>query len=300
LIFHSGTANLDGGMKCLLAVMLAQISIPGWLAPYPEAAPQTKTFQAYTEASYTTPAAPAVVIEHYRKLFETAGLPFVANSDGMGTNVRASLPECDVLLSIRPQSAGSSVRVTCAAKSPAYNTEISSTTTTAPRAGAPGRIQPRSPTLTAAEVKERHDKLVAEMGIHRVHEDAPAPPLVWPGWLVHVSGGRLQRERGVDQSGKEYLESKYTSTAPMTQIYTFYKDLLASNGYPVYSSELGTGQTMSGVQQNADGHVEGDNYPNGSPGARTVIRVDFSRFYLNEPIKVRVRFTTYDFKARPR
>jgi hypothetical protein len=123
---------------------------------------------------------------------------------------------------------------------------------------------------------------------------------VWPGWLVHVSGSRLQRERGVDQSGKEYLESKYTSTAPMTQIYTFYKDLLASNGYPVYSSELGTGHTMSGVQQNADGHVEGDNYPNGSPGARTVIRVDFSRFYLNEPIKVRVRFTTYDFKARPR
>jgi hypothetical protein len=149
-------------------------------------------------------------------------------------------------------------------------------------------------------MKERHDKLVAEMGIHRTREDAPAPPLVWPDWLVHLNGARLARQRGVDQSGNEYLESKFKSTAPMTAIFTFYEDLLNANGYKVYSSKLGTGQTLSGVTQNADGYLEGDNYPSGHPGPRTLIRVDFSRFYLNEPITVRVRFTTHPYKAFPR
>ena len=40
--------------------------------------------------------------------------------------------------------------------------------------------------------------------------------------------------------------------------------------------------------------------PNGSPGPWTVIRVIFSRFYLNEPIKVRLSFTTHPFKAPKR
>jgi hypothetical protein len=83
----------------------------------------------------------------------------------------------------------------------------------------------------------------------------------------------------------------------MTAIFTFYEDLLNANGYKVYNSSLGTGSTMSGVQQNANGYVEGDNYPDGQPGPRTVIHVSFSRFYLNEPITVRVRFTPYDYKA---
>jgi hypothetical protein len=283
-------------MKSLLALVLAQISIPGWLAPFPDTTPQTKTFPAYTDTSYTTPAAPAAVIEHYRKLFETAGLPFVANSDGLGTNVRASAPECDLLLSIRPQSTGSSVKLNCASKTPSYDTETSSITTTpAPRAGVARRIPP-----TPADMMARHNKLVAEMGIHRVYEDVPAPPLLWPDWLVHVSGSRLSYDRGVDQSHQQYLESKYTSTVPMTSIYTFYKDLLRANGYLVHSSELGTGQTTRGIRQNAQGHVEGTNYPNGSPGPRTVIRVNFSRFYLNEPITVRIRFTTYPFEAPKR
>jgi hypothetical protein len=265
--------------------------MPAWLAPYPEATPQTKTFAAYSESIYVTSAAPAVVLDHYRKLFETAGLPFVANSDGVGTNVRASAAECDLLLAVRPQSTGTSVRVSCAAKSPSYNTEVSSTLT---RAGGTRRV-PATPSST--EMKERHEKLVAEMGIHPKYEDAPAPPLVWPAWLVHLNGGRLAPQRGVDQSGRDYLESKFKSTAPMTAIFTFYEDLLSANGYKVYSSKLGTGQTLSGVTQNADGYVEGDNYPDGHPGPRTEIRVDFSRFYLNEPISVRVRFTTHPYKA---
>jgi hypothetical protein len=299
LIFCAGPGEADNGMKSLLAVMLAQISIPGWLVPYPEATPQTKTFAAYTESSYTTPATPAAVTEHYRKLFTDAGMQFVANSDGVGTNVRASAPECDLLLSIRPQGTGASVRLSCAAKSPAYGTEVASTTTMPSRnvAGAPRRIASPQPAANFEEMKARHDQLVAEMGIHKQRADAPAPSLVWPSWLVHVSGSKLALERGVDQSHKDYLAAKYKSTAPMSQIYKFYEDLLNANDYRVYSSKLGTGQTMSGVSQNADGYVEGANYPDGHPGPWTVIRVDFSRFYLNEPISVRVRFTTYPYEA---
>jgi hypothetical protein len=284
-------------MKSLLAVVLAQISIPGWLVPYPDTAPQTKTFAAYTEVSYTTPASPAAVIEHYQKLFTDAGMQFVANSDGVGTNVRGSAPECDLLLSIRPQPSGTAVRLTCAAKSPSYGTEVASTMPVRAGVGGTRRIAPLPPAPSAEEMKARHDQLVAEMGIHKQRADAPAPPLVWPAWLVHVSGAKLSRDRGVDQSGHEYLQSKYTSTAPMSQIYRFYEDLLDANGYKVYNSSLGTGQTMSGVKQNASGYVEGDNYPDGHPGPRTTIRVDFSRFYLNEPISVRVRFTPYSYQA---
>ena len=151
--------------------------------------------------------------------------------------------------------------------------------------------------MSVEDLKARHEKAVAEMNIHPKYEDAPAPPLVWPDWLTHVNGARLSRERGVDQSGKAYLQATYKTSAPMTSIYTFYQDALKAHAYPVYSSELGTGSTISGVRQNASGHVEGDNYPNGHPGPRTVINVSFSRFYLNEPITVRIRFTTYEFKA---
>ena len=290
-------------MKCLLAAALlvaplhAQITMPAWLAPYPESTPQIRSFPAYTESSYTTAATPAAVLDHYRKLFETAGLAFVPNSDGVGNNVRTSVPECDLLLSIRPQSTGSSVRVNCAAKSPSYTTEVASITTTPPRTGQARRIQPPPPAPSTAEMMERHQQMVATLGIHPVYQDAPAPPLVWPGWLVHLDGSRLGPSRGVDQSRQQYLEAKYRTTAPMTAIFTFYEDLLKANGYPVHNSKLGTGSTMRGVQQNADGYVEGTNYPNGHPGPRTVIRVDFSRFYLNEPISVRVRFTTYSFEA---
>jgi len=65
----------------------------------------------------------------------------------------------------------------------------------------------------------------------------------------------------------------------------------------VERARIGTGQTQSGIRQNADGYVEGSNYPNGSPGARSEIRVDLSRWVLNEPITVSMRFTVYAHKG---
>jgi hypothetical protein len=135
------------------------------------------------------------------------------------------------------------------------------------------------------------------MGIGKVHPDAPAPPLVWPDWLVHVKGGKLSTQQAVDQSHNNYLSSKYVTSAPMTEIYAFYRELLPANGYPISSAEIATGHTMSGVQQNALGHVEGFNYPNGHPGPRTEIRINFSRDKLNDPITVTLKFTPFAYHA---
>jgi hypothetical protein len=85
----------------------------------------------------------------------------------------------------------------------------------------------------------------------------------------------------------------------MTAIHAFYEDLLNAHEYPVHGSKLETGQTISGSVQNADGYVEGHNYPNGHPGPYTEIHVGFSRFHLNDPITVDLKFTTYEFKAPP-
>ena len=255
-------------------------AMPSWLAAYPGADPQTKRFAAYVESTYTTTAAPAAIRDHYRGLFEAANLPFQPGSDGIGIVIRGAAPECDLLITIRAQAAGTLVRTSCAVKSPTY--------TAAAKSSAPAMN---------SDIMERHKKLVEEMGIHKVREDAPAPPLVWPSWLVHLRGEKLSIMRGVDQSHNNYLAARFVTGVPMTAIFAFYKDLLDANDHRVHSSQLGTGQTLSGVVQNADGYVEGTNYPNGSPGPRTVVHVKFRRVHLNDPIDVELRFTTYSYEA---
>jgi hypothetical protein len=263
-----------------------ELAMPPWLAAYPGITAQTAKFKSLLESTYTTPARPSAVTEHYRKLFESRNLPFVPNFDGMGTVVRAAAAECDLMITIHAQDSGTEVRVDCAAKSPA-----SETWTAVPSAS-------RAPQIPS-ELMARHNQLVKDLNIHPVYHDAPAPPLVWPSWLVHVKGGKLAPQAGVDPAGNKTLRSRYTTSAPMTEIYAFYLDALKANEYPVHSSKLSTGQTISGIVQNADGHVEGHNYPNGHPGPYTEIRVSFSRFHLNDPITVSLVFTTYAFKAPP-
>jgi hypothetical protein len=282
----------------------SELAMPAWLAAYPGVTALTETFKSLLESTYATSARPTAVTEHYRKLFEAQSLSFVPNFDGMGTVVRAVAPECDLMITIREQDSKTLVRVDCAAKAPAPKTWTAvpdSTSKTAARTGA----RPLSPKSQAdfqarvAEADERHKQIVKDLNIHPTYQDAPAPPLVWPAWLVHVRGSKLTTRAGVDPAGHEYLKSRYVSSAPMTEIYAFYEDSLKANSYPVHSSELSTGQTISGIVQNAYGHVEGINYPNGHPGPYTEIKVSFSRFRLNEPITVDLTFTTYAFKAPP-
>jgi hypothetical protein len=85
----------------------------------------------------------------------------------------------------------------------------------------------------------------------------------------------------------------------MSQIFSFYKDLLSANGYQIDRGYVRTGQTQSGIKQNALGSVEGGLYPDGFPGPRSEILVDFSRMNLNDPITVNIRFTTFAYAGSP-
>jgi hypothetical protein len=288
----------------LVAVCQSPPSMPSWLVSYPGVTASSRVMGTLVESTYTTAAKTAQVVDHYRKLFEDAGLRFLPNADGMGTSIRGDAAECDLLILIREQAPGSFVDVSCSAKSlasppsPAKAVEIIRAAPSKGRIGRPsGGPQP-----TAEEMKESHARRVAELGIHPTYHDAPAPPLVWPSWLVHINGAEVRPVQGVDESRKAYLKVRYVSNLPMTTIYNFYEDLLNSNEYRVHTSRLSTGQTISGVVQNAWGYVEGTNYPDGAPGPRTVIKVSFSRSKLNDPITVEMRFTVYEFvapKGRP-
>jgi hypothetical protein len=277
-----------------VAVGQSPPSMPSWLVTYPGATPNSRVMGALVESTYTTAATPAQVVDHYRKLFEDAGLRFQPTPDGMGTSIRGDAAECDLLILIREQAPGSFVDVNCSAKSQASPASAGKAIEII--GGAPSK------TRIAGEMKESHARRVAELGIHPTYHDAPAPPLVWPSWLVHIKGAEVRPVQGVDQSRKTYLKVRYVSNLPMTTIYNFYEDLLNSNEYRVHTSRLSTGQTISGIVQNAWGYVEGTNYPDGAPGPRTVIHVSFSRSKLNDPITVEMRFTVYEFvapKGRP-
>ncbi len=118
---------------------------------------------------------------------------------------------------------------------------------------------------------------------------AEAPPLVWPSWLVHIEGTELKVQQTLDQAKNNCLQATYYTHLPMTRIGTFYEDLFKANDYRIVTTGMETGHTVSGTSQNAWGHVEGDNYPNGEPGPYTSIRVDFGRSVLNGPIRVTIR-----------
>lgn len=275
-------------------------TLPPWLESYLGATTTVRSSDSIVESSYTTSAQPADIVKHYSTLLEAAGLPFQPNSDGIGTSIRAAAHECDLLIQIRSSPEGAFVKVSCSAKtqssspsSPSDVTAISSRPQSTRVGAAPA--PPRSH-LSSADFMQMHQQKVAEMGIHREHHDAPAPPLVWPSWLVHITGTAVRAEPGVDQAKNAILKARYTTNAPMTEIYKFYVDLLKSHEYPTRSS-MSTGQTLSGIQQNALGSVEGFNYPDGAPGAYSIIHVSFDRSVLNGPITVSMRFTTHEYIA---
>ena len=196
---------------CILAA--AEVpSMPSWLASYPGATPTVQAGGGFAETTYTTPAKPGEVLEHYRKLFEAAGLPFQPNPDGIASTIRAAAPECDLLIVIHPQRDGTVVDANCASKSLASASSApqpveiitagpsNTRTRTPPRPGGPRRAAPvsRPQPVTAAEMQARHEEMVKKLGIHPEYRDAPAPPLIWPEWLVHIqdSASRSTEEKG--------------------------------------------------------------------------------------------------------
>jgi hypothetical protein len=165
-------------------------------------------------------------------------------------------------------------------------------------------FQPQLPKTTGnhdqdvTNVMEAHRQAVARLGIGRELPPAPAPPLEWPAWLTRAEGGLPTIHKGSDPSADGMLRAEYVSGLPMSKLFAFYKDLLSSNGYQINRGNVRTGQTFSGIQQNADGVVEGNVYPDGFPGPYIEIRVNFSRSHLNDPITVTIGFRTYAYAGR--
>ncbi len=288
------------------------VSLPGWLAPYPGSTATNAISGNVIQSSYTAAAKPDDVSAHYSKLFAARGINPITNFDGIGTSLRAQAPECDLLIQIREASAGTAVKVSCSPKEAIARPGAASVSSTA--ASRTGHLK------SAEEIRQFNEDRRREIEAKRatmerqstammqqydkpVYPGSPpnpstplahyrddAPPLVWPSWLVSINGEHLSQPASSTRGPESSLSRKYTTTAPMTDVYKFYREQLAAHGFEVQRSELGAGSTSTGVKQNSYGEVEGY-HPEGSGTnpPRTTITVSFSRMHLNEPISVYIR-----------
>lgn len=263
------------------ACVRSQPALPSWLLTYPGVHITKSNLAAMSAASFTTADAPETVLDYYRQAFESQGLTFEPKSSRFATSIRADADCGELSISVMKKGDGSWVQLNCRVK-----------------------FQPHVPKSTGdhnqdvANMMEAHRQAAAAMGIGRALPPAPAPPLEWPEWLTRAEGGLPAVYKRSDPSADGMLRAEYVSHLPMSKLFGFYKDLLSSNGYQINRGYVQTGQTMSGIQQNADGEVEGNLYPDGFPGPYMEIRVKFSRLHLNDPITVTIDLRTYAFAGR--
>ena len=234
-------------------------SAPAWLVTYPGAHPRTQATPGLLDSTYETEASAADVIAHYRNLFETAGLPFHPNFDGVGTAIRGSAPEGDLLIWIRQQGKSTAVRVDVAARPP----EI-----------APRPSPPPTPPVTrkpaAREEKSGRERVQDMEKFDRPYRPPPRPPLptlAWPAWLVRLDGERLEGEKDVDKFGRKSLRSTYATNGERNAVQSFYADLLNSHGFPVRS------QNSPSWPRNLKGWIEASDHALGE-GPRIEIRIE--------------------------
>ena len=278
------------------ALSQADVQLPSWLASYPGTNPTVHSNDSLAQESYIVDAQPSEVVAHYRKVFEAQGLAFQPNPDGIGTTIRAAAKECDLLIQIRRREEGTYTKVTCSGKvdpasiQPAANPNIEMIT---------GITPPPPPASAAAKAPADLPKPLPPIKFNKVPHNMPAPPLVWPGWLRHVQGDPLKPTNVTDQTGFKYLNAKYTTDAPMTEIFDFYRNLMLDHDYRP-NGTLVAGHTAKGVQQNAMGNLEGVKYVDGAPGANTTIDISIDRTVLNGPITVSLRVAAHDFSIRER
>lgn len=259
----------------------SQPTLPSWLLAYPGAHIVRSNLSAMSAASFTTSDASETVVDYYAQAFASQGLMFAAKSNRFTTTIRADGDCGELSISVMKKDDGSSVQLSCRVK-----------------------FQPQVPRSTGSHdqnvsnMMATHRQAVAALGIGRELPTAPAPPLEWPTWLTRAEGGLPAIYKASDPSYTGMLKAEYVSALPMSQLFAFYKDLLSSNGYQINRGYIQTGQTISGIQQNADGVVEGNVYPDGFPGPYIEIRVNFSRNRLNDPIRVSIGFRTQAYAGR--
>jgi len=209
----------------------------------------------------------------------------------MGTTIRVAAKECDLFIQIRKRGEGTFTKVTCSGKvdpssmQAAENPNIEMITGITPP---PPKAKPGEP--AGADQQKASPPPIK---FNKVPRNMPAPPLVWPGWLTQVRGQALKPKLKADPKS---LNASYSTNAPMTEIFDFYRQLLMDHNYRP-SADIATGHTSSGVQQNAMGAIDGVNYVDGYPGANTTINISMDRTVLNGPITVTLRVASHEFNA---
>lgn len=148
-------------------------------------------------------------------------------------------------------------------------------------------------------VQEKIDEQERKGTAHMEKYDKPVPPrrgppvpgFAWPPWLVHVEGLPLN----VQKKMSGMFTSTYTTNMDSDSIRSFYADVLSYNGYSVDPTP---NRAQSRVSSPADhmGSVRGVLYPNGSPGPRIEILVQFRPVDMRGsdlPMKVELRVSGF-------
>jgi hypothetical protein len=92
-----------------------QQTMPGWLAPFPQARDQSAVAAAAeVTSSYSAPAQAADVIAHYEQQMRAAGITFKTQSDGIGVSIVASADRASAVVRIREDDGVSTVNVSYA------------------------------------------------------------------------------------------------------------------------------------------------------------------------------------------
>jgi hypothetical protein len=195
------------------------------MASYPGATANTRTLPSVVESTYQTKAAPAAVVSHYDKLFESAGLSFAPTFDGMGTVIRAATPECDLMVKVREQDGGSFVRISCAEKTPEM---------VAVSAPPPAPVISRTAVSRDAVTKADEAARNRVLEMQKFDEPVAARPRTlptWPAWLVDPEGGKLLFRRTAADS--TFLSAAFAVAAEPLAVQSFYAGLLESHGCSV-------------------------------------------------------------------
>ena len=163
---------IAGYVLVLASSAIAQtspVTMPTWLVPYPGAKVEAKTaLPILIESTYTIAAKPDAVLAHYKKVWKPSA-DFKPNFDGIGTSLRTSAPECEVLVHILEDDAGTRVKTSCAAKPPPPPPMPIPEVAVTPVSTSPGDDATKR---VLAEAEARHKKGIQDMEKY----DKPVPP----------------------------------------------------------------------------------------------------------------------------
>jgi len=263
--------KIVGLVPAVILIVMAQsptasVSMPDWLAAWPDTAVRLQQSAALVRSSYTAQAEPTAVVAYYRQQLKSAGLPFTSAFNGIGTSVRASAPECDLLIQISDDGGGgTSVTVNCASRTSGHQ-----------------------PARYASTQTARQPPSASQHPVRSVSNGPGLPTVYWPSWFDHMPGADRGLEVSVaqDSAGRKYMTSSFTISTRMQSVRDFYTARIKGAGYSEMRTSVATGDTMFGERQDATGYVEGVKYPNGKGNGKLKAHVSYHRTVLNGPITV--------------